>query len=73
MAIFSQERGDKMKTFKLTMPKTKAEARSQAIDWQKMSSEVSMSYADILDSQNHFLKLGKKFGLIREFKENGIF
>jgi hypothetical protein len=51
---------------------TKDQARQLAIDWQHQASEESLSYAELSAWARFFEKLGKRFGLIREFKENGI-
>ena len=52
--------------------KTKDEARELAKDYQFWASERSLSYGEIADLTELFTKLGKRFGLIREFRENGI-
>lgn len=68
-------RGSKMKNYPMTSLskiKTKEEARTMAIDYQNWASEQSMSYGELVEYQNYFEKLGKKFGLKEEFKENGI-
>jgi len=52
--------------------KTKEEARQYAIDWQHRASKKSLSYGELAESAGQFRVLGKKFGLLREFKENGI-
>lgn len=56
----------------LKIPKTKADARQQAIDWQNSFSEQNLSWGELIEYQNHFEKYGKKYGLLREFRENGI-
>jgi hypothetical protein len=53
-------------------PKTKEEARQYAIDWQKWFSEENLSIQELINWQNEFDKIGKKFDLTEEFKENGI-
>ena len=52
--------------------KTKDEARQIAIDWQSYQSNLAMSYYDICWCVKYFTALGKKFCIIKEFKENGI-
>lgn len=52
--------------------KRKQNARQQAIDWQSEASEQRLSYTELAEIGNHFNKLGKRFGLIREFRENAI-
>jgi len=54
------------------MIKTKEEARQEAIEWQYRQSNLSLSIQDVCDKAEYFRILGKKFGLLREFKENGI-
>ena len=50
----------------------KAKAREEAIRWQHEYSKHDYSYSELADCQAHFEKLGKRYGLTREFKENGI-
>ena len=50
----------------------KSEAREQAIDWQYEASEKSMSYGELADAQAHFENLGRRYGLLQEFRENAI-
>ena len=53
-------------------PKTKDEARDQAIEWQRNFSNGSMSWGELIDAGNYFVEIAKKFKLTEEFKENGI-
>lgn len=50
----------------------KEELRNEAIDWQADFSNHSYSWWDIADYQDDFERRARKFGLIREFRENGI-
>jgi hypothetical protein len=52
--------------------KRKEEARRQAIAWQLEQSEKSSSYMEIAEQSNHFENLGRRYGLLTEFRENGI-
>ena len=52
--------------------KTKDEARTKAIEIQQKLNEVSCSWGELSVTQDYLYKLGKRFGLIREFKENGL-
>ena len=52
--------------------KSKGEARQIGQDFQIWSSEQSLSYGELTTYQNALYILAKKFGLVREFKENGI-
>ena len=52
--------------------KKKEELRDEAIQWQFDFSERIMSYYDLMVEQSYFYEQGKRYGLIREFRENGI-
>ena len=58
--------------FEYTMPTNKGQARELAIDWQDWASEQSLSYAELAEWEALFEKLGRKYQLTKEFKENGI-
>ena len=45
--------------------------RQEAIDWQ-INCDRDLSYADIFEVSAYFYKYGKRYGLLREFRENGI-
>lgn len=49
----------------------KAKARQAAIDWQ-LSLKGGESYGEMAEAQSHFEKLAKRYGLVEEFRENGI-
>ena len=57
---------------KLKQPKTKEQARDQAIETQIIISNNNFSYYELMVISDHFEKTGNKFGLLDEFKENGI-
>lgn len=57
---------------KISKIKSKEEARDEAIEWQNWASNQNLSYGELAQYQNYFTKLARKFGLLREFKENGI-
>lgn len=50
----------------------KERARQKAIDWQYAFSETSMSWGELADAQAYFEALGRRYGLLGEFHENGI-
>ncbi len=52
--------------------KGKARARAAAVDWQRIFAEYSYSFYDLYLIAEYFQKLGKRYGLLKEFKENGI-
>lgn len=47
-------------------------ARQNAIAYQEYASKTLMSYADVAKAQTYFTLLGKRYGLLKEFRENGI-
>lgn len=60
--------------YKLTYREKKAKLREQAIRRQAefQDKDHNYSYSELADWQAYFEKLGKRYGLTREFKENGI-
>lgn len=46
--------------------------RSQAIEWQFCVSEHNFHYSVIQEMTEIFTRLGKQYGLLKEFRENGI-
>lgn len=51
---------------------TKQEARQEVIDWQAKNANRNISFEELFIAQDYFIKLGEKFNLLEEFKENGI-
>lgn len=56
----------------MTYQEKKADVREKAINFQQMFSEYDFSYSEIIEYQDYFLKQGKRYGLLKEFRENGI-
>ena len=56
----------------MTYTEAKTRARKLAIDWQHEESQRNMSYGELAEAYERFNKLGKRFGLLGEFRENGI-
>ena len=51
----------------------KALARALAIEWQyTLWTEGFDNALEVLNSQEFFESVGKRYGLLREFRENGI-
>lgn len=50
----------------------KEHARQKAIDWQADFENHNYSIYECLRFIWYFEKLGKRYGLIKEFRENGI-
>lgn len=52
--------------------RNKEHARAEAKLWQYETAEQSLSCGDLVEAQQYFEKLARRFGLVREFRENGI-
>lgn len=50
----------------------KNRARDEAIEWQHQAGARCLSMAELMEAGEYFYKLAKRYGLIKEFKENGI-
>jgi len=50
----------------------KEKAREQAIDWQHNFENQNYSWGCLANWECYFRKLGKRYGLLKEFSENGI-
>ena len=70
--VLGKEREDKMKTTKPTYEKKKEMARQEAIDWQNDFCNHNYSYGELAEFGYYFEKLGRRYGLLKEFRENGI-
>ena len=47
-------------------------ARAQAVQWQANFSDRSIPWAAIAAQQGHLEQLARRYGLVREFRENAI-
>lgn len=52
--------------------KRKNAAREKAITWQHDFENHNYSYGELAEWSSYFEKLGKRYGLTEEFRENGI-
>ncbi|WP_182431681.1 hypothetical protein [Clostridium sp. AF32-12BH] len=52
--------------------KRKKEVQNEAIEWQQDFGNQDYSYSDLVYYGNYFAKLGRRYGLLKEFKANGI-
>ena len=52
--------------------KGKDSVRNKAMEWQMDFQNHNYSYEELTRFGNYFEKLAKRYGLVREFKENGI-
>ena len=50
----------------------KERARNEAIEWQLEQCDKALPMLAYLKKQAHFENLGKRYGLTKEFRENGI-
>lgn len=61
-----------MKIPSINKVRSAEEARDLAIDWQTWQQEQVLSYSELVQWQDFFKQLGKKFNLTEEFEENAI-
>ena len=52
--------------------KQKETARQAAIEWQLDFDNHNYTYSELAEWTSFFYLLGKKYGLLGEFRENGI-
>lgn len=55
-----------------TYQEKKKKAREKAIEWQERLVEQSISYGELVIAQSVFEQLSRRYGLLTEFRENGI-
>ena len=55
-----------------TYQEKQEDLRQKAIEYQDTFNYIDWSYGEITEINNFFYKNGKRYGLLREFKENGI-
>ena len=48
------------------------ETRQEAIEWQQEFEQKQYSYNELANFHDYFYKKGKRYGLLKEFRENGI-
>ena len=56
----------------MTYAERKENARQIAIDWQLNESDYPYSYGGMAILTNYFYRLGKRYGLLKEFRMNEI-
>jgi hypothetical protein len=52
--------------------RAKERARDKAVGWQSGFCDHNYSYGELAYWGEYFERLGKRYGLVREFRENGI-
>ena len=55
-----------------TYQEKKAEARQLAINWQNDFQNHQSYWSELAYYTDYFTRLGKRYGLLEEFRENGI-
>lgn len=56
----------------MTYAEKKEQIRQQAIGWQSDFCNHNYSYGELAFYSDYFEKLGRRYGLIKEFRENAI-
>ena len=52
--------------------RAKENARQKAMDWQTEYYNNNYSYRELIAFAEYFTRLAKRYGLMTEFRENGI-
>lgn len=52
--------------------RAKERARNKAIEWQSGFCDQNYTRGELVYYQNYFERLGRSYGLVREFRKNGI-
>ena len=55
-----------------TYAEKKAEIRDKAIQWQYDFADRVISWGELAEETAEFERLGRRYGLLTEFRENGI-
>ena len=56
----------------MTYKEQKEKARELAIQWQYDFANNNYNWEEISEFTDFFTKLGKRYGLLKEFRENGV-
>lgn len=56
----------------MTYREQKQKAREKAIEWQHDFANNNYSWEEISNLTDFFTRLGKRYGLLKEFRANGI-
>lgn len=52
--------------------KAKERARERAVEFSLNCGDMNMSWADVAYYGNYFERLGRRYGLTKEFRGNGL-
>lgn len=50
----------------------KSKVRDKVVEWQSSFCNQNYSYGELVYWQDYFGRLAKRYGLVREFRENAI-
>ncbi len=56
----------------MTYTEKKERARCEAIHWQMNFQNKVYAYEELMFWGNYFERLGRRYGLLKEFRESGI-
>ena len=56
----------------MTYRKQKERARERAILWQRLAGSKTLYASELAYWSAYFERLGKRYGLLKEYRENGI-
>ena len=57
---------------KIKYQRGKETARNKAFQWVCDFADNNYTYSELADFSAYFTKLGKRYGLLKEFRENAI-
>ena len=57
---------------RMTYQQKKEQVRNEAIDWQYEQADMNLSYGERADAKERCARLGRRYGLLQEFRENAI-
>jgi len=55
-----------------TYVEKKEQVRQEAINWQHDFENNAYDYSELSLMSSYFERMGKRYGLLKEFKENGV-
>lgn len=55
-----------------TYQEMKEKVRNEAMEWQNIFPTTSLSYGELAACTAYFTAMGRRYGLLKEFRENGI-
>lgn len=56
----------------MTYQDRKDAARAAAIEWQSEQATTAKAWSECLDDWQHWCTVGKRYGLLKEWKQEGI-